>query len=79
MADGELGRHHGHQSRRHRGRRVSTAIAGNSTRPENKIAFLKSDPAVSQLDAVKKGRIVIMEASAMNPTIRTIYGAEAGG
>jgi iron complex transport system substrate-binding protein len=43
---------------------------------ENKIAFLNSDPAVSQLDAVKKGRIVVMQASAMNPTIRTIYGAE---
>ena len=42
----------------------------------NKIAFLKSDPAVSQLDAVKKGYIVVMQASAMNPTIRTIYGAE---
>ncbi|MEO8685521.1 MAG: ABC transporter substrate-binding protein [Devosia sp.] len=45
-------------------------------RAENKIAFLNSDPAVSQLDAVKKGRIVVMQASAMNPTIRTIYGAE---
>ena len=43
---------------------------------ENKIAFLNSDPAVSQLDAVKKGRVVVMQASAMNPTIRTIYGAE---
>ncbi|WP_297105413.1 ABC transporter substrate-binding protein [uncultured Devosia sp.] len=45
-------------------------------RAENKIAFLNSDPAVSQLDAVKQGRIVVMQASAMNPTIRTIYGAE---
>jgi iron complex transport system substrate-binding protein len=45
-------------------------------RAENKIAFLKSDPAVSQLNAVKKGHIVVMQASAMNPTIRTIYGAE---
>lgn len=43
---------------------------------ENKIAFLKSDPAVSQLDAVKKGHIVVMQGAAMNPTIRTIYGAE---
>ena len=45
-------------------------------RAENKIAFLQSDPAVSQLGAVKNGHIVIMQASAMNPTIRTIYGAE---
>lgn len=43
---------------------------------ENKIAFLKSDPAVSQLDAVKKGHIVVMQGAAMNPTIRTVYGAE---
>ena len=45
---------------------------------EEKIKFLKSDPAVSQLDAVKRpyrgdGR------RAMNPTIRTIYGAEQVG
>jgi len=43
---------------------------------ENKIAFLKSDPAISQLEAVKQDRLVVMDAQAMNPTIRTIYGAE---
>lgn len=43
---------------------------------ENKIAFLKADPAISQLEAVKNGRIVVMDAQAMNPTLRTIYGAE---
>ena len=43
---------------------------------DEKIKFLKTDPAVSQLDAVKKGRIVVMDGQAMNPTIRTIYGAE---
>lgn len=43
---------------------------------ESKIKFLKSDPAVSQLDAVKNGRIVVMDGQAMNPTIRTLYGAE---
>lgn len=43
---------------------------------EEKIKFLKTDPAVSQLDAVKKGHIVVMDGQAMNPTIRTIYGAE---
>lgn len=46
---------------------------------EEKIKFLKSDPAVSQLEAVKKGHIVVMDGQAMNPTIRTIYGAEQVG
>lgn len=45
-------------------------------KPEAKIEFLKTDPAVSQLEAVRNGRIVIMDGQAMNPTIRTIYGAE---
>ena len=43
---------------------------------ENKIAFLKSDPTVSQMEAVKKGRIAVMSGAAMNPSIRTLYGAE---
>ena len=43
---------------------------------EEKIRFLKSAPAVSQLEAVKKGHIVVMDGQAMNPTIRTLYGAE---
>ncbi len=33
---------------------------------EEKIKFLKSDPAVSQLEAVKKGHIVVMDGQAMN-------------
>ncbi|KTQ85883.1 ABC transporter substrate-binding protein [Aureimonas ureilytica] len=45
-------------------------------KPAAKIEFLKTDPAVSQLDAVQKGRIVVMDGQAMNPTIRTIRGAE---
>ena len=45
-------------------------------RAENKIAFLKNDPTVSQMEAVQKGHIVTMNGAAMNPTIRTIYGAE---
>ncbi|WP_244273925.1 ABC transporter substrate-binding protein [Stappia indica] len=45
-------------------------------RAENKIAFLKGDPTVSQMEAVQKGHIVTMNGAAMNPTIRTIYGAE---
>lgn len=46
---------------------------------QEKIRFLKSDPAVSQLEAVKKGHIVVMDGQAMNPTIRTLYGAEQVG
>lgn len=55
-----------------------TATAGRWI-TRKKIKFLKSDPAVSQLDAVKKGHIVVMDGQAMNPTIRTIYGAEQVG
>lgn len=43
---------------------------------ENKIQFLTSDPTVSQMDAVRNGRIVVMSGAAMNPSIRTLYGAE---
>ncbi|PJE26000.1 iron complex transport system substrate-binding protein [Pseudooceanicola antarcticus] len=43
---------------------------------ENKIAFLESDPTVSQMEAVREGRIVVMSGAAMNPSIRTLYGAE---
>ncbi|MFJ6328024.1 MULTISPECIES: ABC transporter substrate-binding protein [unclassified Rhizobium] len=45
-------------------------------KPEAKIRFLTTDPAVSQLPAVKNKAIVVMDGQAMNPTIRTIYGAE---
>lgn len=45
-------------------------------KPEAKIAFLNGDPAVSQMPAVKNKAIVVMDGQAMNPTIRTIYGAE---
>jgi iron complex transport system substrate-binding protein len=45
-------------------------------KPEAKIKFLTSDPAVSQIPAVKNKAIVVMDGQAMNPTIRTIYGAE---
>lgn len=45
-------------------------------RPDAKIEFLTTDPAVSQLEAVQRGHIVIMDGQAMNPTIRTLYGAE---
>lgn len=45
-------------------------------KPEAKIKFLTTDPAVSQTPAVKNKAIVVMDGQAMNPTIRTIYGAE---
>ncbi|WP_317385542.1 ABC transporter substrate-binding protein [Tritonibacter scottomollicae] len=43
---------------------------------ENKVDFLTSAAAVSQMDAVRNGRIVVMNGAAMNPSIRTLYGAE---
>ena len=43
---------------------------------ENKIAFLESDPIVSQMEAVQKGRIVVIPGAAMNASIQTLYGAE---
>ncbi|WP_243395104.1 ABC transporter substrate-binding protein [Tritonibacter scottomollicae] len=43
---------------------------------ENKIDFLTAAAAVSQMDAVRNGRIVVMNGAAMNPSIRTLYGAE---
>jgi len=43
---------------------------------KNKIEFLESDPTVSQMEAVSEGRIVVMSGAAMNPSIRTLYGAE---
>ncbi|EJN06755.1 ABC transporter substrate-binding protein [Phyllobacterium sp. YR531] len=45
-------------------------------KPEAKIKFLTTDPAVSQVSAVKNKAMVVMDGQAMNPTIRTIYGAE---
>ncbi|WP_245956995.1 ABC transporter substrate-binding protein [Aestuariispira insulae] len=41
-----------------------------------KLEFLKSDPVTSQMDAVKHDRIIIMDAHAMDPTIRTIGAIE---
>ncbi|WP_339781057.1 ABC transporter substrate-binding protein [uncultured Thalassospira sp.] len=44
---------------------------------ELKMQFLKTDPVTSQMKAVRNGHIVVMDAQAMNPTIRTISGIEA--
>ena len=38
--------------------------------------FLKSDPVTSLMPAVKQNHVVVMDAQAMNPTIRTIEGIE---
>jgi iron complex transport system substrate-binding protein len=43
---------------------------------EAKIKFLTTDSATSQMPAVKNKAIVTMDGQAMNPTVRTIYGAE---
>lgn len=45
-------------------------------KPEAKIRFLTTDPAVSQMPAVRNKAIVVMDGQAMNPTVRTLYGAE---
>jgi iron complex transport system substrate-binding protein len=45
--------------------------------PAVKIRFLETDPVTSQLDAVKKKHFVVMNAMAMDTTIRTIDGIEA--
>jgi iron complex transport system substrate-binding protein len=44
---------------------------------EKKLEFLKTDPVASELDAVKKGHIVIIDSQAMNPSLRTVDGIEA--
>jgi len=44
---------------------------------EKKIAFLKSDPVTSQMDAVKNDRIVILDAHSMDPSIRNVAALEA--
>ncbi len=41
--------------------------AGRWTTPKKKIKFLKSDPAVSQMEAVKKGHIVVMDGRGHEP------------
>jgi iron complex transport system substrate-binding protein len=41
-----------------------------------KIAFLESNPATKNMDAVKKKRYVLLSGQAMNPSIRTVEGVE---
>lgn len=41
-----------------------------------KMQFLHADPVTSKMPAVQEGRVIEMDAQAMNPTIRTIQGME---
>jgi iron complex transport system substrate-binding protein len=43
---------------------------------EKKLEFLRTDPVASQMEAVKNDRIVIMDAQAMDATIRAIPALE---
>ena len=43
---------------------------------EKKLEFLKTDPVTSQMDAVKKGRIVILDGHSMDPSIRNVSALE---
>lgn len=43
---------------------------------EKKLAFLKSDPVASQMDAVKENRIVVLDAHSMDPSIRNVSALE---
>ncbi|WP_390910570.1 ABC transporter substrate-binding protein [Pseudosulfitobacter sp. SM2401] len=43
---------------------------------EAKLEFLRTDPVASQMTAVRKGRVVVMDAHAMSATMRTIFGLE---
>lgn len=41
-----------------------------------KIAFLESNPATKNMDAVRHKRYVLLSGQAMNPSIRTVEGVE---
>lgn len=43
---------------------------------EKKIAFLKSDPVTNQMEAVRNDRIIVLDAHAMDPSIRNIDALE---
>lgn len=43
---------------------------------EKKLEFLRNDPVASQMTAVKEGRIIVMDVSEMNATMRLIDGLE---
>ncbi|MCA0994985.1 ABC transporter substrate-binding protein [Alloyangia pacifica] len=43
---------------------------------EKKLEFLRTDPVASEMDAVKNGRIVILDAHGMDPSIRNVGALE---
>lgn len=43
---------------------------------EKKLAFLRTDPVAREMDAVKNGRIVILDAHSMDPSIRNVAALE---
>ncbi|MBK1624839.1 ABC transporter substrate-binding protein [Afifella marina] len=43
---------------------------------EKKLEFLKTDPVAKEMDAVKAGRILVMDAHSMDPSIRNISALE---
>ncbi len=43
---------------------------------EKKLAFLRSDPVTRNMDAVKNNRIIILDALALQASIRTFDGLE---
>ena len=43
---------------------------------ERKLEFLRTDPVASQMEAVREGRIVILDAHGMDPSIRNIDALE---
>ncbi|MGI4951511.1 MAG: ABC transporter substrate-binding protein [Janthinobacterium lividum] len=42
----------------------------------NKLAFLRADPVTREMEAVKRGRIVILDAHAMQSSLRMVGGLE---
>ncbi|MHC5654359.1 ABC transporter substrate-binding protein [Stappia sp. ICDLI1TA098] len=42
-----------------------------------KRAFLASDPLTREMDAVKEGRIIVIDANAIDPSVRSIFALEA--
>jgi iron complex transport system substrate-binding protein len=42
-----------------------------------KLDFLRNDPVVSRLDAVRNKRFILMDVEAMHPSVRTVDGIEA--
>lgn len=45
-------------------------------KPEAKIRFLTTDPATSKMPAVQNRNLFVIDGQAMNPSIRTLFGAE---